>query len=90
MSGARHAASGPLLRAPVFMVGSERWGTTLLRLMLDHHPEIAFEKEFDFVVSSRLRLRGLPAARAYRDWMGTVRGADYTIDRTLGYPDLVD
>ena len=37
--------------APLFLVGSERSGTTFLRLMLDHHPEIAFEKEFDFVVT---------------------------------------
>ena len=38
-------------QAPLFLVGSERSGTTFLRLMLDHHPEIAFEKEFDFVVT---------------------------------------
>ena len=36
--------------APLFLVGSERSGSTLLRLMLDHHPEIAFAREFDFVV----------------------------------------
>ena len=39
------------LRDPVFLVGSERSGTTLLRLMLDHHPEIAFDKEADFMVT---------------------------------------
>jgi len=36
---------------PQFLVGSERSGTTLLRRMLDHHPQIAFEKEVDFVVA---------------------------------------
>ena len=36
--------------APVFLVGSERSGSTLLRLMLDHHPEIAFAQKIDFVV----------------------------------------
>ncbi len=90
MSGARHAASGPLLRAPLFLVGSERSGTTLLRLMLDHHPEIAFEKEFDFAVELISESGDLPPLAAYRDWLGTVRGVDYTIDRTLAYPALVD
>ena len=33
---------------PVFLVGAERSGTTLLRLMLDHHPDIAFHPEFEF------------------------------------------
>ena len=90
MSGARHAASGPLLRAPLFLVGSERSGTTLLRLMLDHHPEIAFEKEFDFAVELISESGDLPPLAAYRDWLGTVRGVDYTIDRTLAYRALVD
>ena len=35
---------------PVFLIGSERSGTTLLRLMLDHHPNIAFNLESDFLV----------------------------------------
>ena len=39
------------LRDPVFLVGSERSGTTLLRLMLDHHPAIAFDKEADYMVT---------------------------------------
>ena len=39
-----------ILSAPVFLVGSERSGTTLLRLMLDHHPRLAFEHEIDYVV----------------------------------------
>jgi hypothetical protein len=37
--------------SPVFLVGSERSGTTLLRLMLDHHPDIAFNLESDFMVN---------------------------------------
>jgi len=36
---------------PVFLIGSERSGTTLLRLMLDHHPEIAFNLESEFLVT---------------------------------------
>ena len=36
---------------PVFLVGSERSGTTLLRLMLDHHPDIAFNLESVYIVA---------------------------------------
>ena len=36
---------------PFFLVGSERSGTTLLRLMLDHHPTIAVPHEFEFAVT---------------------------------------
>ena len=33
--------------APLFLVSSERSGSTLMRLMLDHHPGIAFASETD-------------------------------------------
>ena len=35
---------------PVFLVGTERSGTTLLRLMLDHHPKLAFQFESEYMV----------------------------------------
>ena len=63
----RPNAASAGVEAPFFLVGSERSGTTLLRLMLDHHPEIAFEKEFDFVVTTGLGRRRVPvAARLHR------------------------
>ena len=36
--------------APIFLVGAERSGTTLLRLMLAAHPELAVLSEFEYVV----------------------------------------
>lgn len=87
---AERTGDGRLLRAPLFLVGSERSGTTLLRLMLDHHPQIAFEKEFDFAVE-RVSDTGRPPSLAhYLDWLGTVRGVDYAIDPALGYRELVN
>lgn len=80
----------PAVEAPVFLVGSERSGTTLLRLMLDHHPEIAFAKEFDFVVTQVSDTGELPAPDAYRDWIAGVRPADYALDPSLGYRELVN
>jgi hypothetical protein len=35
---------------PFFLVGSERSGTTLLRLMLAHHRAIECAPEFEFLV----------------------------------------
>jgi hypothetical protein len=80
----------PWAPAPVFLVGSERSGTTLLRLMLDHHPEIAFEKEFDFVVTQVSDTGGLPPLDSYLDWIATVRGMDFAIDHSLDYRGLVN
>ena len=39
-----------VISRPIFLVGAERSGTTLLRLMLDHHPNIAFHSEFAFAI----------------------------------------
>jgi hypothetical protein len=40
-----------ILDSPVFVVGPLRSGTTLLRLLLDHHPEINMFGEFEGAVS---------------------------------------
>lgn len=39
------AQSGPL-----FLIGAERSGTTLCRLMPDHHPAICWLGEFDYAI----------------------------------------
>jgi hypothetical protein len=39
-----------VIERPVFLVGAERSGTTLLRLMLSQHPRIAFANEFEILV----------------------------------------
>ena len=76
--------------APVFLVGSERSGTTLLRLMLDHHPEIAFDKEFDYAVTMVSDTGVRPPTRAYRSWVVTVRGMKYEVNPSLAYQQLVN
>ena len=40
----------PELHRPVFLVGPMRAGTTMLRLMLDHHPLVRFFGEFEYPV----------------------------------------
>jgi O-antigen/teichoic acid export membrane protein len=81
-----------MVETPLFLVGSERSGTTLLRLMLDHHPQIAFEKEIDFVVTEVSDAGELPSLESYVEWIATAPGADaVAVDRSLpGYPELVN
>src|SRR5262245_9167453 len=74
---------------PVFLVGAERSGSTLLRLMLDHHPEIAFEHEFDLAVDMVSDDGGLPPVEIYHGWVKTVRGMEYRVDHALTYLELV-
>lgn len=58
--------------APVFLVGSERSGTTLLRLMLDQHPEVTWCKEFEFVVDC-VRGGNFPSMPEYAEYLQTCR-----------------
>jgi hypothetical protein len=58
--------------------------------MLDHHPEIAFARELDFVVTRVSDTGGLPPMPAYVEWIATVRGVDYTVDSALDYRALVN
>ena len=51
--------------SPVFLVGAERSGTTLLRLMLDSHPGLAVHGEFDFLVDLVTAEGQLPTRRQF-------------------------
>ncbi len=76
----------------LFLVGAERSGTTVLRLMLDHHPVISWVNEFEYAVD-RIRPDGSwPALPEYYEWVETHRvfqASGFGIDRSLDYPDLV-
>mgnify|MGYP001793069280 FL=1 len=82
-----------MLRRPVFLVGAERSGTMLLRLMLDHHPHIAFGSGFDYSIyglDSHGRLMNLVD---YYRWIQTDRNflaQRPRIDRRLTYHQLVN
>jgi Sulfotransferase family len=85
--------SSTLVSAPLFLVGSERSGTTLLRLMLDHHPELAFELEFEYVVQMVGDDGAWPDLDSYYEWLSTDRiylSRRYDIDKRLSYPQLVN
>ena len=78
--------------APFFLVGSQRSGTTLLRLMLQHHPDIECAPEFEFLVEKMTPEEGYPEISEYCDWLETNRifvPHKLTLDRSLTYPQLV-
>ena len=70
-----------------FVVGCERSGTTLLRLMLDHHPELSVPHEFDFV-SEAIRADGsLPDPDDYRRFLASHASygrSGFTLDGEAG------
>ena len=82
---------GSLIDRPIFLVGAERSGTTLLRLMLDHHPQLAWCNEFEYSVD--LISDSWPQLDVYYDWLETHRifqATNFEIDRDLNYPQLVN
>ncbi len=74
------------------IVGPLRAGTTMLRLMLHNHPELALVGEFEESVAM-LTGTGLPAVRPYCDWLATqrvVQTRGYTLPDSLrSYRDIV-
>lgn len=82
-----------LVSEPIFLVGAERSGTTVLRLMLSHHPQIAWCNEFEYTVDRIPDGDDWPHLEDYYQWLETHRifqATGFTIDRRLSYPQLVN
>ena len=78
---------------PTFLVGAEQSGSTLLRLMLDSHPEIAFAEEFEYVVEAVTHDGRLPSTEAFGQMVSTSRtfgASGFAIDESIPFPELVD
>ncbi len=81
------------IEQPIFLVGAERSGTTLLRLMLDHHPKIAFLYEFEFAVDQIDEQGHYPDIQQYHNYLAYHRiflGTKFDIDRQLDYVALIN
>lgn len=77
---------------PLFVVSSERSGTTVLSLMLAHHPELAWAGELDYAVTRLPDGGGFPDVDAYCDDILADRmfySLGLSVDRRLSYPELV-
>jgi len=82
-----------LVKEPIFLVGSERSGTTLARLMLDHHPLLAFFCEFEYSILRVSDEGEWPDLEDYIKYLEADRifqAARVTIDKTLAFPHLVN
>lgn len=76
-----------------FLVGAERSGTTMLRLMLNSHPEIAWQNEFEFAVDKVSDNGDFPKMADFYEWLSLHRifnSSDLKIDRDLDYPCLIE
>lgn len=82
-----------LVDSPIFLVGSVRSGTTLLRLMLDHHPRMAFNLESEYLVRQISDDGEYPGIEKYRSWLRNDRifgHSRFSIDETLDFAGLVN
>ena len=81
-----------MLNSPIFLVGAERSGTTLLRLMLDGHPNLAFGEEFEYAVET-MRDGKQPDLDEYYLHLERSRifqTSGFEIDKSLTYKELVN
>jgi Sulfotransferase family len=82
----------PFQNPPLFLVGAERSGTTLLRLMLSHHSEITFLNEHEFLVDYIEADGQFPDIEIYKANLQKNRiflNKQVTINPKLNYRELV-
>lgn len=75
----------------IFLIGALRSGTTMLRLMIDHHPEITFSGEFEYVTPMISDEGEFPPLQDYYSYLESNRGFlmdALLIDKTLDFKCL--
>jgi len=76
-----------------FVCGSLRSGSTLLHVMLNHHPSIKNPGEFDFLFDQVTEEGGFPEIHAYHEWLSSHRiflSKSLVIDKSLDYQSLIE
>lgn len=67
---------------PIFIVGSMRSGSTMLRLILDSHPRIAIGGETGFM-GALLATRRIPGWKHGAEWFGRIGWSEHELDDRL-------
>jgi hypothetical protein len=78
---------------PVFLVGAEQSGSTMLRLMLDSHPNISFAEEFDYSLRLVDRSGSLPPPDVFHQHLLRDRSfstSGFTLDTNLGVAEQIN
>ncbi|MFN9176142.1 MAG: sulfotransferase family protein [Synechocystis sp.] len=78
---------------PVFLVGAHRSGTTLLRLMIDSHPQIHFPGESEFITQLMNDNCEPPPIQEYHDFLQFDRvflERNLTLNQNLSFTALVN
>jgi hypothetical protein len=81
------------MKDPVFLVGAHRSGTTLLRLMIDSHPQIHFPGESEFITQLMTDDCELPTIQDYHDFLRFDRiflDRNLTLNQNLSFTELVN
>ena len=80
-----------VLETPFFIVASERSGTTLLYLMLDHHPELSLAQEMEYLSECIPDQGPMPTSdqmQAVLEADHIFRGAQFSIAKGLSAEEL--
>ncbi|MEM9806470.1 MAG: sulfotransferase [Cyanobacteria bacterium P01_D01_bin.56] len=78
---------------PIFIVGAHRSGSTLLRVMLDHHPQIALSHEFEFtmhLVGENGEPPALDRFYSHLSLNASFSRSGFHIDRSLTFAELIN
>lgn len=70
------------VKPPIFIVGTMRSGSTMLRLVLDSHPDIAMGEETGFM-GALAATKAIPNWRYGRQWYGRLGWTDAELDARL-------
>ncbi len=76
---------------PTFLVGAERSGTTLFRLLVDSHPEVTAIEGLDYVIGAVGADGSRPAVDDYAEWLQTetvYSTSGFTVDRSMSFDEV--
>lgn len=82
-----------MIKSPVFIVGAERSGSTMLRLMLDSHSEVTGCEGFEFIAEMVGDDGARPELAEYHEYLSrhAIFGSSgLKIDQALSYDELVN